>query len=80
MVAEVLTVNQAADLLGMTPVSVRQAIKQGRLRASKFGRDWQIKRVDAEAYRLTPKHAGGRPRSGQSRGAEEGDKSPPPAP
>lgn len=60
--AEYVTVNQAAELLGMTPQSVRQAINDDRLRAQKFGRDWQIKRADVEAYRLTPKGSGGRPR------------------
>jgi excisionase family DNA binding protein len=45
-----LTTEEAAELLGVSEAAVRQAIKRGRLRATKPGRDWQIARRDAESY------------------------------
>lgn len=58
-----LTVTQAAETLGMDPGSVRRAIIQGRLLATKFGHAWQIHPADIVAYRQRPKRSkGGRPR------------------
>ena len=53
-----LTTNEAADLMGVTPRRVRALIEAGRLRAEKVGRDWQIRRADAENLERKP----GRPR------------------
>jgi excisionase family DNA binding protein len=39
-----LTVREAADLLGVAPVSVRKRIASGRLPAVKRGRDWWLDR------------------------------------
>jgi excisionase family DNA binding protein len=50
-----LTTKEAASLLGINPISVGLAIRQGRLKAIKLGRDWAILRGDLEAYiRLHP--------------------------
>lgn len=59
---EYLTVKQVAELLDMHPASVRKAIQQGRLPAKKFGRDHQILKAAAVAYRSMEKGSGGRPR------------------
>jgi len=54
-------VGEAARVLGMDPSAVRRAILQGRLPATKFGRDWSIRATDVAAYKQRP-HRGGRPR------------------
>jgi len=45
-----LTTTQVAELIGIAPNSVRVAILRGNLRAVKHGRDWLIRKEDAEAY------------------------------
>jgi excisionase family DNA binding protein len=47
----VFTTNQAATELGVTPVRVRALIRDGRLLAEKFGRDYLIKEVDLDSVR-----------------------------
>ena len=37
-----MTLREAAELLGITPDSLRQAIARGTLKASKRGRDWWV--------------------------------------
>ena len=64
MPEELLTIAQAADSLGMSAGAVRRAILRGALAATKLGpRTVFLKRRDIERYRVTPKHAGGRPRT-----------------
>ncbi|HEV2445264.1 MAG TPA: helix-turn-helix domain-containing protein [Candidatus Sulfopaludibacter sp.] len=49
---EFLSVDQAAEELGIKPVSVRALIRSGVLPASRFNsRTWQIARADLEAAR-----------------------------
>lgn len=43
---ELLTTRQAAERLGITPNRLRVLIRQGRLPAVRFGRDWQIQASD----------------------------------
>ncbi len=60
---DLLTVAQAAELLQMQPHSVRQAIRQGRLKAEAFGpKATMLRRAEVERYRSAERHAGGRPR------------------
>ncbi len=61
MAGTTLTVGEAARILDMDPSAVRRAILQGRLPATKFGRDWSINVTDVAAYKQRP-HRGGRPR------------------
>ena len=69
VVEDLLTVAQAAAILGMRARSVRTAIAAGRLRATRLGpRAIVLRRQDVEAYRATPRHPGGRP-PGQGRAA-----------
>lgn len=44
------SVNEAADLLGLRPGKVRQAIRDGELDAEADGRDYWIERKDLEDY------------------------------
>jgi excisionase family DNA binding protein len=43
---EFLTTKQAAERLGITPRRVQALIEVGKLPATKFGRDYQIKEAD----------------------------------
>lgn len=61
MSGTILTVGEAARVLDMDPSAVRRAILQGRLPATKFGRDWSLRATDVAAYKQRP-HRGGRPR------------------
>jgi excisionase family DNA binding protein len=64
--AELLTIPQAAALLGMHRAAAFRAVQAGRLPAVRVGGVWVLRRADVEAYRAAPKHAGGRPK--QERG------------
>jgi excisionase family DNA binding protein len=46
-----MTTKEAAEALGIKPVTVRAAIKSGSLRAVRHGRDWHITPAAVEAYR-----------------------------
>jgi excisionase family DNA binding protein len=45
---KLITTNEAAERLGVTPVRVRALITAGRLPAQKMGRDYFIKAEDLE--------------------------------
>lgn len=47
--AEFLTTAEVAKTMRVTPTCVAAWIRDGRLRASRFGRRWLISRSDAEA-------------------------------
>jgi len=53
-----LTTQQTAAALSVTPQRVRQLIKAGRIKAVRFGRDWQI---DAKSVREYQPGKVGRP-------------------
>ena len=57
-----MTTNDAADALGLSVNTVRRAIHNGTLRATKRGRDWHITPSAVEAYRATSLGKPGRPR------------------
>lgn len=63
---QLLTVPQAAALLGMHRAAAFRAVQAGRLPAIRVGGVWVLRRTDVEVYRAAPKHAGGRPK--QERG------------
>lgn len=62
-----LTTTQAAERLGVTDVHyVRRLIKDGKLKATKYGRDWLIEEADIETYKSAhPRGDRGRPRKEQ---------------
>ena len=47
---ELLTVNEAAEMLNLHEITIRRHIKQGRLRAVKVGRQVRIRREDLEEF------------------------------
>ena len=47
---EYITTREAADRLGYTTQHTRLLIRQGKLEATKFGRDWLVVREAVEEY------------------------------
>lgn len=47
-----MTLTEAAASLALTPATLRQQIANGKLRATKTGRDWQVTPREVERYRL----------------------------
>lgn len=49
--SQYITTTEAAKLLGLTTIRrVRQLIETGKLKAVKFGRDWQVDKESLEEY------------------------------
>lgn len=44
------SLSEAAEILGVHSETVRRAIKAGKLKAAKTGRDYRISRADLQAY------------------------------
>ena len=53
-----MTLREAADQLGITPDSLRQAIARGTLKASKRGRDWWVTEKQLKQWKGADKKAG----------------------
>ncbi|MGI8542158.1 MAG: helix-turn-helix domain-containing protein [Aridibacter sp.] len=47
-----LSTNQAAEILGVTPIRVRALIRDKRLPAQKIGRDYVIKESDLKLVKV----------------------------
>ncbi|QQE77212.1 helix-turn-helix domain-containing protein [Alicyclobacillus sp. SO9] len=47
---EFFTVDQFAQVLHMHPRTVRRYIREGQLRATKVGREWRIRKEDADMF------------------------------
>jgi len=47
----VLTLTEAAGLLGLSPITLRIQIRNGKLKARKLGRDWIVSRAEVDRYR-----------------------------
>lgn len=45
-----MTLTDAAAILGVTAATLRQQIANGKLRARKVGRDWQVPPREVERY------------------------------
>lgn len=53
-----MTLPEAADILGITPDTLRQAIHRGSLKARKVGRDWTVTPAEVERYRKVHRQEG----------------------
>jgi len=53
-----LTVNEAADRLGLSVAMVRRYCSDGKILAQKVGRDWAIRRRDVEQFAAAPRRSG----------------------
>ena len=49
----VMNVHEAAAFFGVTPYTIREWLKEGKLKGSKPGKAWRIERVDAVALAQT---------------------------
>ena len=52
-----LSTTEAAKSLGLSPATLRQQIKNGKLAARRLGRDWYIAPEEVERYRKESKRA-----------------------
>ena len=50
-----LSVEEAADILGLSPATVKRWIVQGRLQGRKLGRQWLILETSLEGQRPKPR-------------------------
>jgi excisionase family DNA binding protein len=57
-----ITVGEAATIVGLSIARVRALVASKDLRARKIGRDWIIRRKDAEAFASKERRGPGRPR------------------
>lgn len=53
-----VTVKEAAELLGLSARRVRQFIEEGRLPGQKIGRQWLLKRSDVIVFATKPRTVG----------------------
>jgi excisionase family DNA binding protein len=56
-----ITTKSAAEILGVTPVRVRQLIQQGQLLAEKHGRDHLLNKEAVQRFNRHGRRPGGRP-------------------
>jgi excisionase family DNA binding protein len=47
-----MTLKEAAELLGVQPVTLRGQIANKRLKATKRGRDWYVSAAETARYRI----------------------------
>jgi excisionase family DNA binding protein len=47
---EVLTINQAAERIDISPTTLRLQIQRGKIEAEKFGRQWVIRATEIARY------------------------------
>jgi excisionase family DNA binding protein len=57
---QLLTLTEAGERFGLSPVTLRVLVNQGRLAATKRGRDWFVTASAVRAY-LTSRKPAGRP-------------------
>ncbi len=58
---KLLNTKQTAELLGVSPIRVRQLIQEGKLRATRIGRDYVIEEKDLASVKTYGK--AGRPKT-----------------
>lgn len=46
-----MTTKEAAELLGLSPITVRRQIENGAIKATKRGRDWWVTPAEVARYR-----------------------------
>lgn len=56
--SELVTVKQAAELLGLSYSRVRVLIESGRLKAERLADMWVLRREDVDAFKALPRRAG----------------------
>jgi excisionase family DNA binding protein len=54
----IMTVDDAADFLEVTPGRIKQLIESGAIRGEKWGPAWMVDRLSVHAYSTTPRKPG----------------------
>jgi excisionase family DNA binding protein len=62
MFDDIVTLAEAAGLLGLSPTTLRHQAKSGRLQARLMGKTWVTTRQEVERYRSQSLGQSGRPR------------------
>jgi site-specific DNA-methyltransferase (adenine-specific) len=57
-----VTTKRAAEILGVTPIRVRQLIKDGQIRSEKQGRDHLLDETEVARFNREGRRPTGRPR------------------
>ena len=60
-----VTLTEAAEFLGVVPTTLRHQIANGRLRATKIGRDWTVSDEEIRRYAALSRGRPGRRRGEQ---------------
>lgn len=55
-----MTLNEAAESLGVAPATLRHQIRNQRLQATKVGRDWMVSEGEIRRYAATSRGRPGR--------------------
>jgi hypothetical protein len=58
---DVVSINEAADLINIHPASMRRAVREGRVTGQRFGRDWFVDLKSLAKYEPIRKPKRGRP-------------------
>jgi excisionase family DNA binding protein len=58
MLQDLITVRDAAQLVGYHPEHVRELLRAGIVKGQKFGETWQVDRVDLLLYVKRQAHSG----------------------
>jgi excisionase family DNA binding protein len=66
--ADWITTTEAVELSGYHPFYLRELLKDGKIKARKFGRTWQISRKSLQAYMETAETSGDKRRGAKSVG------------
>ncbi len=69
MQLKLLTVTEAAALIGVTEGRLRQLLQSGAILGEKFGSQWAITEAEAQRYAAMEPPAVGRPRLAESKKA-----------
>lgn len=56
------TITEAAQLIGVRPVTLRTAAANGKLRATRIGGFWVVTEAALNEWKATASHKSGRPR------------------
>ncbi len=59
---DLFTLTQAAEYLDVTRQSIHILLKNGKLEGRRLGSMWVFTRAALDAYKVMPRHAGGRPK------------------
>jgi excisionase family DNA binding protein len=63
MAEEWITTVEAANILGVTVAHVSNLLRRGELIGQKFGRSWMVNKASVEAYAVSYRKPGPKPKS-----------------